>query len=91
VNTASTFFSRTTDGGLIWTSPAIIPITPQRGVYTNAAAMRVLPDGTLVNVFVQVGSDPTASPGAFMPPTSVWVVRSPDQEPHGRMRCIRSA
>ncbi|HXJ34136.1 MAG TPA: sialidase family protein [Candidatus Eisenbacteria bacterium] len=70
-------FSRTTDGGTTWTPPAMIPITPQADLDPIASQIRVLPDGTLVDVFDQVRvANPLSGP---VGPTGVWVARSTDQ------------
>ena len=66
-NTGSaTVFARTTDGGATW--------EPSREVYQPAAGetianlIRVLPDGTLVDMFMQLGATPT-----------IYVIRSTDR------------
>jgi len=71
-------FSRTTDGGATWTSPAIIPIFADPVAMTGpiAGQFRVLPDGTLVLIFLQLGLTPTTTP------TEVWVALSADQGDH---------
>jgi hypothetical protein len=71
-------FSRTTDGGATWTPPAIIPIVPTPDAVPTAGQIRVLPDGTLVDVFVEVQTNFER----FLGPTGVWVVRSADQGDH---------
>jgi BNR repeat protein len=71
-------FSRTTDGGTTWTPPATIPITPQAGLDPLASQIRVLPDGTLLDVFDQVHVvDPLRGPVGSA--TGVWAARSSDQ------------
>jgi BNR repeat protein len=71
--TSQEFFSRTTDSGATWSPPTMIPIDPQPTQTPFASQMRVLPDGTLVNVFIQfpISVDPIG-------PTGVWTVRSTD-------------
>ncbi len=71
---APQFFARTTDGGVTWTPPAMMPITPQSNRTAFSSQIRVLPDGTLVNVFIQIPVDV-----APIGPTSVWAMRSQDQ------------
>jgi hypothetical protein len=67
-------FSRTTDGGATWTPPAMIPVEPDPVAMTGPGGgqIRVLPDGTLVDVFTQIHAGPAG-------PTGVWVVRSQNQ------------
>lgn len=71
---APQFFARTTDGGVTWTPPAMIPITPQPNQTAFASQIRVLSDGTLINVFIQIPVDV-----APIGPTGVWAMRSQDQ------------
>jgi Neuraminidase (sialidase) len=71
-------FSRTTDGGKTWSTPAPILIPPP-GTLTDPTLILVLPDGTLVNVALVANLSP------FLPdavPRVPWVVvaaRSQDQ------------
>jgi len=48
-----TLFTRTTDGGLTW-EPARTIYTPPSSGQTIGNVIRVLPDGTLVNLFTQI-------------------------------------
>jgi hypothetical protein len=68
-------FSRTTDGGATWTPPAIIPIVPTPNAVPGGGQIRVLPDGTLVNLFDQLPYRPGMEPTR---PTDVWVILSTD-------------
>jgi len=51
------FFSRTTDGGSTWSSPAPI-YTPPPGMLTDPTLIEVLPDGTLVNFLIVANLSP---------------------------------
>jgi len=68
------FFSRTTTGGTTWSSPSAIPIDPEPNQTPFGSQLRVLRDGTLINVFIQfpVSVNPIG-------PTGIWVVRSEDR------------
>ena len=48
-----TLFARTTDGGLTW-EPARAIVTPSSGGQTIGNLIRVLPDGTLVNMYTSI-------------------------------------
>ena len=50
-------FSRTTDGGRTWSSPAPI-YTPPPGMLTDPTLIEVLPDGTLVNLLIVANLSP---------------------------------
>jgi len=76
-------FSRTTDGGVTWTSPTIIPITPESGESQFGTQIHVLPDGTLVHISLQERIDLTrCGAGCVGGPTDVRLVRSADQGDH---------
>lgn len=53
----ATYFSRTTDGGATW-EPARELFRPPQGGTTISNLIRVLPDGTLVNMFMQLSGAP---------------------------------
>jgi hypothetical protein len=76
----SLLFSRTTDGGVTWTSPTFIPITPDPGDSEAGSEIHVLPDGTLVGISIQDRIDLTrCGEGCVDGPTDVRLVRSTDQ------------
>jgi hypothetical protein len=66
------YFSRTTDGGRTFTAPR--PITaPNPGTLPDPALLEVLPDGSLLNVYMEANATP------FLPesvPRIPWVVRA---------------
>jgi Neuraminidase (sialidase) len=72
-HTGPAWFSRTTDGGATWEQPRVI-YDPGSSGFATGSEIVVLPDGTLVNVFVLSQSASSAHPGG------VWVaaIRSTD-------------
>jgi hypothetical protein len=71
-NTGPTWFARTTDGGATW-EPARVIYDPGVGAQTIGNLIRVLPDGTLVNLAAHlIGSDESFSQA------TLEVVRSTD-------------
>ena len=55
-DSAQTYFSRTTDGGATW-EPARAIFDPGAQSQTIGNLVRVLPNGTLVNLFAQLGNN----------------------------------
>jgi hypothetical protein len=65
-------FSRTTDGGRSWSAPRTI-IEPKPGTLPDPTLIQVLPDGTLLNLYLEANLTP------FLPesvPRVPWVVRA---------------
>jgi hypothetical protein len=71
-------FSRTTDGGRTWTDQAIAN-TPPSGTLPDPIVIRVLPDGSLLDFFLQANLSPFLPPGSPIVPWNVMVMRSDDQ------------
>src|SRR5262249_49503142 len=78
---ASPYFSRTTDGGLTWSAPVLLPIVPDRvpcptvdhpflvcRFNAGVDQIKVLPDGSLITVFGELAAD-LAPPPTPSPPT----------------------
>ncbi|MBC8021686.1 MAG: exo-alpha-sialidase [Burkholderiales bacterium] len=66
-NISATIFSRSTDAGVTW-EPSRALYTPPQGGGTIGNLIRVLPNGTLVNVFMQLSGPP-----------AIYVMRSTDR------------
>lgn len=64
-----TFLSRTTDGGATWSPPTLIYLSP--GGVAQGNEIVVLPDGTLLDVFIDIGLVGRGS--------SIAVIRSSDK------------
>ncbi|HEV3229033.1 MAG TPA: sialidase family protein [Solirubrobacteraceae bacterium] len=71
-------FSRTTDGGRTWSSPAPI-YTPPPGVLTDPTLIEVLPDGTLVNLLIVANLSPFLPNPAPKIRWDIMAQRSTDQ------------
>jgi hypothetical protein len=67
------YFTRTTDGGLTW-EPARAIFDPGNQRQTIGNLIRVLPDGTLVNLFTQLDDTHTARPTG-----TLRIIRSTDR------------
>ena len=81
VNRGPTWFSRTTNGGVSWEPPRVI-YDPGPDAQTLSNQIVVLPDGTLVNLFVRFlhVNEAPAEPGLGPPDdTVVAVIRSTDK------------
>jgi hypothetical protein len=65
------FFARSTDRGITWEAARSI-YNPGASFQTIANLVRVLPNGTLVNVFMQLPNSGSASP-------AIYVIRSTDR------------
>ena len=70
-------FSRTTDGGLTWSSPRVIDI-PSPGTLPDPILIEVLPDGTLLDFFLLANGTPFLPEGTPIIPWDVMVMRSTD-------------
>lgn len=68
-----TYFARTTDGGATWEAARNI-LNPGAHSQTIGNLVRVLPDGTLVNLFTQLDGTDTTTPTG-----SLRVIRSTDR------------
>jgi hypothetical protein len=75
------YFSRTSDGGRSW-SPGVPIYTPPSGFLPDPTLIGVLPNGTLLNVFMLANGSPVAKESAPQTPLVPWRVmasRSTDQ------------
>jgi hypothetical protein len=81
----SEYFSRTTDGGRTFSSPKqITPVQPGTPSLTESrlpdpTLLEVLPDGTLLNVYLEANPTPLLGPNVRRIPWVVWAQRSRDQ------------
>jgi hypothetical protein len=82
------YFSRTTDGGRTFSLPRQItapkPATPDppplaEGTLPDPTLIEVLPDGDLVNVYVEANPTPLIGGSTPLRPWSVWAQRSGDR------------
>ena len=73
-----TYFSRTTDGGATWEAPRAIH-DPGSGQQTIGNLVRVLPDGTLVNLLTHIAADADDEDKAAPKEATLEVLRSTDR------------
>lgn len=73
------YFARTTDGGKSWSSPAPIYTSPPSAL-PDPTLITVLPDGSLLNTFVEANGTPILFPDREGPinPWAVYAMRSTD-------------
>ena len=70
-------FARTTDGGRSWSAPR--PITdPKPGTPPDPTLIQVLPDGTLLNLYLEANLTPFLPESVPRVPWVVWASRSTD-------------
>jgi len=63
-------FSKTTDGGATWSTPAMLPIPAGPDDFFIGGVIHVLPDGTLVSTYVRHPNN------VFPPPATFELIRS---------------
>lgn len=77
------YFSRTSDGGRTWSSPAAIQTTPP-GTLPDPTLIEVFPDGTLLNLYLIANGTPVLKESVPATPLIPWEVMSTRSTDQGR-------
>ena len=77
------YFSRTTDGGHSWSAPTLIQ-TVDPGTLPDPTLIDVLPDGTLLNLYLVANGSPIIKQSIPSTPLIPWIVMSTRSSDGGR-------